>query len=161
MKKLKNDSGSALILALFLMVLVSTIIVSFSNQVTSQIRSTINLDESIQEKYNKESYIENFIADFIKNIEVRHKDSTYIPQGKLHEICGNYKLYYNKSSNIHIDIQKTGDSIVNFIINIKVDDEESKIKIRVSNIDGENKYNIDYEVESWRERKIGADSLNE
>ncbi|WP_366945747.1 hypothetical protein, partial [uncultured Clostridium sp.] len=68
MKKLKNESGSALILALFVMILVSIIIVSFSNQVVNQMKSTINLDKDMQEMYNVESEIEELIADFIKNI---------------------------------------------------------------------------------------------
>ena len=66
MKKLKSESGSALILALFLMILVSIIIVSFSNQVVNQVKSTINLNDDMQEMYNAESDIEELIADFIK-----------------------------------------------------------------------------------------------
>ena len=166
MKKLKNESGSALILALFLMVLVSIIIVSFSNQVANQIRSTINLDKDMQEMYDVESNIERFIADFIRNIDVKSEylnDKSYID-------CGNYKLYYsnyNEYPNIDIEPQKEDDNIVNFIITIKAKDgevkvtEESKIKVRVSNISNEKGYSIDYAVESWRERNTGVDSLND
>ena len=42
-----------------------------------------------------------------------------------------------------------------------LDVEESKIKVRVSNINNENEYSIDYAVESWRERNTGVDSLND
>ena len=91
MKKLKNESGSVLILALFIMILVSIIIVSFSNQVANQIRSTINLDKDMQEMYNVESEIEELIADFIKNIDVKSEYLNYMPYIDF----GNYKLYYN------------------------------------------------------------------
>lgn len=166
MKKLKSESGSALILALFIMILVSIIIVSFSNQVANQIRSTINLDRDMQEMYNVESEIEELIADFIKNIDVKSEYLNYMPYIDF----GNYKLYYNnynEDPNVDVEPQKEGNNSVNFIITIKFKGEankgteESKIKVRVSNINNENEYSIDYAVESWRERNTGVDSLND
>ena len=73
LKKLKSESGSAMILALFLMILVSIVMISFSNQVANQVKSTMNLNKDRQEMYDRESEIEEFIENFIKNIEV----STY------------------------------------------------------------------------------------
>ncbi|WP_303005588.1 pilus assembly PilX N-terminal domain-containing protein [Romboutsia ilealis] len=166
MKKLKNESGSALILALFVMILVSIIIVSFSNQVVNQMKSTINLNDDMQEMYNVESDIEELIADFIKNIDVKSEYLNYRPYIDF----GNYKLYYNnynEDPNVDVEPQKEGNNSVNFIITIKVKSkenkviEESKIKVRVSNISNENEYSIDYAVESWRERNTGVDSLND
>ena len=166
MKKLKSESGSALILALFLMILVSIIIVSFSNQVVNQVKSTINLNDDMQEMYNVESDIEELIADFIKNIDVKSEYLNYRPYIDF----GNYKLYYNnynEDPNVDVEPQKEGNNSVNFIITIKVKSkenkviEESKIKVRVSNISNENEYSIDYAVESWRERNTGVDSLND
>ncbi|WP_286316517.1 pilus assembly PilX N-terminal domain-containing protein [Romboutsia ilealis] len=166
MKKLKNESGSALILALFVMILVSIIIVSFSNQVVNQMKSTINLYKDMQEMYEAESDIEELIADFIKNIDVKSEYLNYRPYIDF----GNYKLYYNnynEDPNVDVEPQKEGNNSVNFIITIKVKSkenkviEESKIKVRVSNISNENEYSIDYAVESWRERNTGVDSLND
>lgn len=166
MKKLKSESGSALILALFVMILVSIIIVSFSNQVVNQMKSTINLNDDMQEMYNVESDIEELIADFIKNIDVKSEYLNYRPYIDF----GNYKLYYNnynEDPNVDVEPQKEGNNSVNFIITIKVKSkenkviEESKIKVRVSNISNENEYSIDYAVESWRERNTGVDSLND
>lgn len=166
MRKLKNESGSALILALFVMILVSIIIVSFSNQVVNQMKSTINLNDDMQEMYNVESDIEELIAEFIKNIDVKSEYLNYMPYIDF----GNYKLYYsnyNEDPNVDVEPQKEGNNSVNFIITIKVKDEankvteESKIKVRVSNIIDENEYSIDYAVESWRERSTGVDSLND
>ena len=166
MKKLKSESGSALILALFLMILVSIIIVSFSNQVVNQVKSTINLNDDMQEMYNAESDIEELIADFIKNIDVKSEYLNYMP----YIDCGKYKLYYsnyNEYPNVDVEPQKEDNNSVNFIITIKVKSEEnkvteeSKVKVRVSNISNENGYSIDYAVESWRERNTGVDSLND
>ena len=66
-----------MILALFLMILVSIVMISFSNQVANQIRSTINLNENMQEMYNVESDIEECIKDFIESIEIEYKDNIY------------------------------------------------------------------------------------
>lgn len=52
MKKLKNESGSALSFAIFLLILVSIVMISFSTQVGNQVKSTMNLNKDIQEKYN-------------------------------------------------------------------------------------------------------------
>ena len=163
MKKLKNESGSALLFALFLMILVSILIVSFSNQVANQIRSTINLDKDIQEMYSVESDIEECIADFIQNIEIKSKDAVDIPAGKSCIDFGNYKLYYKNNYdindfNIIIENQNEVDSNnnivkVNFIITVQEKDyKESKINVVVSNINSENNYKIDYGVELWRIR---------
>ena len=66
-----------MILALFLMILVSIVMISFSNQVANQIRSTINLNENMQEMYNVESDIEECIKGFIESIEIEYKDNIY------------------------------------------------------------------------------------
>ena len=163
LKKLKSESGSAMILALFLMILVSIVMISFSNQVANQIRSTINLDKDIQEMYSVESDIEECIADFIQNIEIKSKDAVDIPAGKSCIDCGSYKLYYKNNYdindfNIIIDNQNEVDSNnnivkVNFIITVQEKDyKESKINVVVSNINSENNYKIDYGVELWRIR---------
>ena len=74
LRKLKSKSGSVLLFALFLLVLVSTITISFSKQVGNQIKSTMNLDNDIQEKYDAESNIEESIANFIESINLVWKD---------------------------------------------------------------------------------------
>ena len=69
-----------MILALFVMILVSIVIVSFSNQVANQIRSTINLNKDMQEMYSVESDIEECIKEFIEKIEIEYKDNIYKEQ---------------------------------------------------------------------------------
>lgn len=155
MKKLKNDSGSAMILALFLMILVSIVMISFSNQVANQVKSTMNLNKDRQEMYDRESEIEEFIENFIKNIEVSinlYPDKEYVE-------CGEYKVYYI-NTNVEVAPENQGDNAVKFGIAFKSNNEESNIEVRVSNIkDGD--YDIDYAVKSWREQNAGVDSVNE
>ena len=149
MKKLKSESGSAMILALFLMILVSIVMISFSNQVANQVKSTMNLNKDRQEMYDRESEIEEFIENFIKNIEV----STNLYPDKEYVECGEYKVYYI-NTNVEVAPENQGDNAV------KSNNEESNIEVRVSNIkDGD--YDIDYAVKSWREQNAGVDSVNE
>lgn len=139
MKKLKSESGSALILALFIMILVSIIIVSFSNQVANQIRSTINLDKDIQEMYDAESNIEKCIKDFIEGIEIEYKDNIYKKQTV--NIDGKDTVKYDKYFYYNIKFSRPNTDYKLELSNDIKNDESNMISIfqqkieRVDNID--------------------------
>lgn len=122
-KKLKDESGSTMILAIFLVVLVSIVIISFSMQVGNQIKSTVKANEDIQEKYDAESEIENGISKFIEGIKVVFMDDIYKDTGtkdqngkKIYEQYIYYKVEHTDSieyDNLSItnDIDKNNDGI--------------------------------------------------
>lgn len=184
MKKLKSESGSAMILALFLMILVSIVMISFSNQVANQIRSTINLDKNMQEKYNAESDIDRLIKYFIKGIDIVYKDDgtykyemTYKNLGYIKE--NEEEVSENESGKVimkmtakQIESTDSGgnqlqDNVIKIpsnknnvtfqleIIEVNNENIKSSIKVNVIEINGTSgneKYKIDYGVESWRQR---------
>lgn len=177
MKKLKSESGSAMILALFLMILVSIVMISFSNQVANQIRSTINLNENMQKRYDIESKIEECISDFIKSINLENNSMRYTkPSDKyvieykdknkntiksIVEIKTMVEIKFigsnqNPPQNNPIQISSDTKSI-GFKLEVKeINDNKSEIKsyinVNLSKTDGTETWNADYGVESWRER---------
>ncbi|MGL4911776.1 MAG: hypothetical protein ACRC3Y_05015 [Romboutsia sp.] len=133
--KLKDESGSAMLLAIFLLVLVSIVIISFSSQVGNQIKSTMRADENIQEKYNMESYIEEAIADFIESINIVWKDDIVKVEDweKIGEDGMTIKypvdimyIYYDLIYNNPSDITKLIDGSEEKIIEFKVSQIEPK-----------------------------------
>lgn len=113
-----------MLLAIFLIVIVSIMIISFSVQVGNQIKSTMKADEGIQAKYDAESKIENSISKFIEGISVLYMDDIYIDTGKkddkdgktIYEQCIYYKVQYTNSIeydhvSISNDIDKNNDGI--------------------------------------------------
>lgn len=163
MKKLKNNSGSVLVLALFLMVLVSTIIVSFSNQVSNQIKSTINLDKDMQKMYNTESKIEECIAEFIKSINLNLENDNYninYTENLIKEVKDKDEKIINTvnmtTNNQHKKIPaNTTNTTIQLDITEGSTNLNSCIKVQISNIkntQGKITYEIDYGVESWRIR---------
>ena len=162
MKKLKNNSGSALILALFLMILVSIIIVSFSNQVSNQIRSTINLDEDMEKMYNTESKIEECIAEFIQSINFNLENDTYNIDYKEYltkEVKDEDKIINTVNMTTNPQEKKIPSNTKSITIQLNITEDstdlDSCIKVQISNIkndQGNITYEIDYGVESWRIR---------
>lgn len=180
MKKLKNESGSALILALFLMILVSILIISFSNQVANQIRSTINLDKDMQEMYEVESNIEKFIKYFIEGIsidyneeikdyEIKYKTSGCIKKDEeVVSECENEnedeKKVIMKMTATEIkttETEQVSSNIENRKFQLDItelnnegdsDDIKSCIEVNISRTKGNETCNIDYGVVSWRIR---------
>ena len=179
MKKLKSESGSALILALFVMILVSIVIVSFSNQVANQIRSTINLNKDMQEMYDAESNIERFIKYFIEGIDIVYKDNdtykyemkykglAYIKENEKEVSENEYGKVIMKMTAKQIENTESEDNTIKIpsnknnvtfqleITEVNNENIKSFIKVNVSEIggtSGSETYKIDYGVESWRIR---------
>lgn len=122
LRKMKDESGSTMLLAIFLIVIVSIMIISFSVQVGNQINSTINADEGIQQKYDAESKIEDSIAKFIEGINVVYMDEICKYTGNMNE---DGKKIYEKKSYYKIEYLKPIDNSDNDInINIANDIED-------------------------------------
>ena len=165
MKKLKSESGSAMILALFLMILVSIVMISFSNQVANQIRSTINLDKDMEKMYNTESKIEECIEAFIKSIDIKLENNNYNIgyTGLIEDIKVTNKDRQKIINTVNMTANPPEKNISSDTTNttIKLDITEgstnlySCIKVQIINIEnnqGNITYEIDYGVESWRIR---------
>lgn len=119
MKKLKNESGSALSFAIFLLILVSIVMISFSTQVGNQVKSTMNLNKDIQEKYDEESKIEENLANFIGTIKFTEKTERWTTNDSnpIEKEYKYYELQYNQSNvtnieNIYISSSKYNRDIV-------------------------------------------------
>lgn len=68
-KKIRNNKGSAMILAIIVMFLVSIAIMMFSSQVSNVIRTNMRSQRDMQAKYNLESGVENMIGIVCDQIE--------------------------------------------------------------------------------------------
>ena len=122
-----------MILALFLMILVSIVMISFSNQVANQVKSTRSLNDDRQEMYNRESEIEECIKEFIKGIEIEYKDDIY-----KKEINEDNQDEYKKYIYYDIGFSKPKTNYtVEISNNIKKDSSNIKILSKIESIDGE------------------------
>lgn len=179
MNKFKDNSGSAMTLAIFIMIIISIVIISFTFQVGNQLKSTIKSDERIQDKYDEESNIESGIAKFIESINVKKVEQKWGSSNKLYVY---YEVNYDEENLKNIEIKPNGNnSKVNKII-IDADTDESNndpnnkpngnsnskinctlefkgekseisiILVTISNIKSEENYNISYEIIDWREK---------
>jgi len=91
--KLKDNSGSAMLLAIFVLTLVTVAIIMFSTSIGNQIKSTMKTDESIEKKYESEGYIEESLGEFIESINVTNVTKT---ENGITTTIG-YKIKYNDS----------------------------------------------------------------
>lgn len=143
-----------MIMAIFIIALITIVMISFSSQMGNQLKSTMKLNESIQVKYDLESEIENKLTEFIRSIEVEYKDST------------KYEVTYSNVENVVISNNRedgmnpvtinSSDAISGIEFNLIFNQEENKstqIVLKIYNLkgskDNEN-YDIGYEVKSWR-----------
>lgn len=140
-----------MLLAIFLIVLVSIVIISFSTQVGNQIKSTMKADKDIQEKYNAESEIEEGIAEFIEIIEVLYKDDIYKDTGTkdnegypIYEQYLYYKIKYSGGDDdVHIANKNEIDRDEDGYITIFYRTEKVSNTNNVEPIDGEPEFDID------------------
>lgn len=91
--KLKDDKGSAMILAIIVIVLASIIILMLSKQIVSQIKTSKNTQNSIQADYNVQGNIEQAIGSFIERVSISDN-------GKENQLSSDSKLKYEASQSI-------------------------------------------------------------
>ncbi|CEK36713.1 hypothetical protein [Paraclostridium sordellii] len=91
--KLKDDKGSAMILAIIVIVLASIIILMLSKQIVSQIKTSKNTQNSIQADYNVQGNIEQAIGNFIERVSISDN-------GKENQLSSDSKLKYEASQSI-------------------------------------------------------------
>lgn len=91
--KLKDDKGSAMILAIIVIVLASIIILMLSKQIVSQIKTSKNAQNSIQADYNVQGNIEQAIGSFIERVSISDN-------GKENQLSSDSKLKYEASQSI-------------------------------------------------------------
>ncbi len=73
-KKCKDNSGSALILVIFAMIIVTIVMFILTKQVSNQVSSNKHNEEKIESKYAAEAGIETAISEAMKSIEVHEGD---------------------------------------------------------------------------------------
>ncbi|CEQ32175.1 Uncharacterised protein [[Clostridium] sordellii] len=91
--KLKDDKGSAMILAIIVIVLASIVILMLSKQIVSQIKTSKNTQKSIQADYNVQGNIEQAIGSFIERVSISDN-------GKENQLSSDSKLKYEASQSI-------------------------------------------------------------
>ena len=91
--KLKDDKGSAMILAIIVIVLASIVILMLSKQIVSQIKTSKNTKNSIQADYNVQGNIEQAIGSFIERVSISDN-------GKENQLSSDSKLKYEASQSI-------------------------------------------------------------
>ncbi len=88
-KKCKDNSGSALILVIFAMIIVTIAMFILTKQVSNQVSSNKHNEEKIESKYAAEAGVETAISEAMKSIEV-------------HEIAEGRQLQYGiQNSNLN------------------------------------------------------------
>lgn len=97
--KLKDDKGSAMILAIIVIVLASIIILMLSKQIVSQIKTSKNTQNSIQADYNVQGNIEQAIGSFIERVSISDN-------GKENQLSSDSKLKYEASQSIVYSITR-------------------------------------------------------
>ena len=69
-KKCKDNSGSALILVIFAMIIVTIVMFILTKQVSNQVSSNKHNEEKLESKYAAEAGVETAISEAMKSIEV-------------------------------------------------------------------------------------------
>jgi hypothetical protein len=133
-KKLKNSNGSAMILAIILMFLVSIVIVMFSSQISNGFRVTSRNYEDLKAKYMLEAGVERAIAEMYRKIESQYKNETSrvvfsVPAGNIISISPENK-------NITINIPEIESNNTNLKYNVNQINLEIKLLINKYEIKG-------------------------
>lgn len=176
MKKLKDNSGSTMVLAIFIMAIVTIITISFLIQSGNQVKSTLKLEESLKKKYQVEGQIEEELAKFLSNIKINtikydinktekigykieyNKDSlTYInPVVKESDKIDKGDNYISVKENSNLDFEltivKANENIDNNGKEFKYDDSykiKSEIIVKIRSLNQSKNYNITYDINSW------------
>lgn len=176
LKKLKDNSGSTMVLAIFIMAIVTIITISFLIQSGNQVKSTLKLEESLKKKYQVEGQIEEELAKFLSNIKINtikydinktekigykieyNKDSlTYInPVVKESDKIDKGDNYISVKENSNLDFEltivKANENIDNNGKEFKYDDSykiKSEIIVKIRSLNQSKNYNITYDINSW------------
>lgn len=176
LKKLKDNSGSTMVLAIFIMAIVTIITISFLIQSGNQVKSTLKLEESLKKKYQVEGQIEEELAKFLSNIKINtikydinktekigykieyNKDSlTYInPVVKESDKIDKGDNYISVKENSNLDFEltivKANENIDNNGKEFKYDDSykiKSEIIVKIRGLNQSKNYNITYDINSW------------
>lgn len=176
-KKLKNNSGSAMLLVIFMLALVTLLITIFTNSISNQMKSTLRAEENLEKKYETEGYIEEALAEFIESIEV----NTVATQKISTEKTIGYRIAYrNNIEGVSVEVKYDEESKINgesgivvkpntnidFILIINKESKdidssgkkykynerykmESEITVKLSGLTSHNVYKISYEVNRW------------
>ncbi|MGL5641903.1 MAG: hypothetical protein ACRDDM_06515, partial [Paraclostridium sp.] len=131
--KLKSQNGSAMILAMIVMVLASIIMLILSKQILNQIKTTKNTQESIQTDYNAQGNIEEGLGDFISKviIEDNNKESSSDSDGNL-KYEATQSIIYRVARDIKANLLEIQ------VINKQVympDEKDGKVKSEGSKLD--------------------------
>lgn len=130
LNKLKNNTGSALILSIMLMLIVSVVIIMFSSQILNVFKTTSKNYNYLKVKYELEAGLEEAIAEVVTKLENQYTD---LVRGK--DIVENSSYTYLKTEDkiLNISIPEINDSLgytispIYFTLNLKMDEyKESK-----------------------------------
>ena len=176
LKQLKDNSGSTMVLAIFIMAIVTIITISFLIQSGNQVKSTLKLEESLKKKYQVEGQIEEELAKFLSNIKINtikydinktekigykieyNKDSlTYInPVVKESDKIDKGDNYISVKENSNLDFEltivKANENIDSNGKEFKYDDSykiKSEIIVKIRGLNQFKNYNITYDINSW------------
>lgn len=169
--KLRNESGSAMLLVILAMALVSIMMISFSTQVGNQIKSTIKADENMSDKYLAEGKVESELGDVIKDIldntkvyaikenisidprkpvyELKYFEIEYT--GKRSDLTIPNKVDIGESAKITVKIKQSEnnyilDSKFNIVLSdLKEDENIQNPRVEVG-------YKLNYEVIEWNKK---------
>lgn len=176
LKKLKDNSGSTMVLAIFIMAIVTIITISFLIQSGNQVKSTLKFEESLKKKYQVEGKIEEQLAKFLSTIKI---NTIKYDINKIEKI--GYKIEYNKDSLTSVnpvvkesDKIDKGDNYISVKENSDLDFEltmvkqnenidsngkefkyddcytiKSEITVKVRGLNQSKNYNITYDINSW------------
>lgn len=176
LKKLKDNSGSTMVLAIFIMAIVTIITISFLIQSGNQVKSTLKFEESLKKKYQVEGKIEEQLAKFLSTIKI---NTIKYDINKIEKI--GYKIEYTKDSLTSVnpvvkesDKIDKGDNYISVKENSDLDFEltmvkqnenidsngkefkyddcytiKSEITVKVRGLNQSKNYNITYDINSW------------
>ena len=127
--KLKDKNGSAMVLAIILMLVISVVIVMFSSQISNGFKVTSRNYEDLKVKYILEAGIEHAIGKVCTNIEYEYEDCK---KGKeiIYEPAGNFKREesFNFDIDVSINNKELGYSVDKIKFNMNIYTDKYKIK---------------------------------
>lgn len=168
LKKLRNNKGSAMLLAIFVMVLITMVMLLFTTQIGNQIKSTMRNRNKMANKYKVEAEIETHLANVIESINVE-KVKVIDDKGtpgvwKL----DHYEIKYNDKTIkiINVKPNEKTEFKLNIIKSIEGYTIEAKFLIKISNITEMSQvqskksdeqryntyYNVNYDVINWNKK---------
>ncbi|MEG2246761.1 MAG: hypothetical protein RSC84_04865 [Peptostreptococcaceae bacterium] len=130
-KKLKSKNGSAMVLAMIVIVLASIVMLILSKQILNQIKITKNTQDSIQADYNVQGNIEEGIGDFISQVSIEGNN-------KSTESNSTGKIKYEASQSI---VYRIGRDVKANLLEAQLINKQLEMPDKVgNNINSEGKY---------------------